>query len=143
MIAGKGPYLADLRAWLAAADHGEVQLVVSALMPLEVLGGSRDERTTVSADAALLALDRHSVRQVAASRPVVTEARALRLALGLKSMDAIHLASAAIGHADAFLTGDGALLTIGEYRGIVIVPPLWPGDVPFDFEDPAGDPGSE
>lgn len=39
VIAGTGPYLDDLRAWLAAADRGDVQIVVSSLMPWRCSGG--------------------------------------------------------------------------------------------------------
>lgn len=62
------------------------------------------------------------MRQVEAGRPVVSEARALRLTLGLKSMDALHLASAVMGRADAFLTNDDDLVAVGAHRGVAIRP---------------------
>lgn len=131
-ITGRGSFAEDLRLWLEAADRGGLRLVVSTLMPLEVLGGNRDQRTQDSASAALRALDRSSVRQVAPGRAVVAAARTLRLTHGLKSMDALHLASAHIGQAEGFLTQDERVLSLEVWEGVRIVEPAWLGDRPFD-----------
>ena len=130
-ITGRGSFAGDLRLWLEAADRGDLQLVVSTLMPLEVLGGNRDRRTQESAAAALRALDRSSVRQVAPGRAIVAAARDLRLTRGLKSMDALHLATAHRGQAEGLLTDDAERLALETWEGVRIVKPEWLGDRPL------------
>lgn len=134
VLSGAGPDLDDLRLWLGAVDAGQVRVAVSALMPLEILGGNRNERTAESAAAALRALERRVVRQIAASPAVVDVARDLRLRHRIASMDALHLASASIGQAEAFLTNDEKLLALGRAREVTIVRPYWTGDLPLDFD---------
>lgn len=132
-LSGRGPYAADLRELLRAADHAEVVIVVSVLMPLEVLGGDHDSRTAAGAERALMALRRSTVQWVSVSSRVVNDARALRLEHRLQSIDALHLASAAAGRADAFLTNDTKLLSLAAHRGVPILKPAWPGTLPFDY----------
>lgn len=64
---------------------------------------------------------------------VVSEARELRLRHGLKTVDALHVASAAAGRADAFLTNDSKVLSLEEHRGIPVIKPQWPGDPMLDY----------
>lgn len=134
-LSGHGPHAADLKEVLLAADRAELVIVVSVLMPLEVLGGNHDTRTAESAERALLALSRSTVARVAVTARVVAEARELRMRHGLKSVDALHLASAAGGRADAFLTNDNKIRSLGQHRGIPIIKPEWPGDLPLDYTD--------
>lgn len=139
-LSGRGPYAADLKEVLLAADRGQLVVVVSALMPLEVLGGNHDSRTAETAERALSALSRSTVRRVAANARVVADARELRIRHRLKSMDALHLASAAAGGADAFLTNDDGILAIGQHRAVPIIKPEWPGDLPLDYHEGEGAP---
>lgn len=110
-------------------------IVISALMPMEVLGGTHDRRTEESAARAESALKRRSVQQVSVTARVVADARRLRLDRGLKSMDAIHVASAVAGRADILLTDDDKINALGEFRGMPIRRPKWPGDLPLQFHD--------
>lgn len=128
-LSGKGFYSADLAEVLKAADRGALTIVMSVLMPLEVLGGTRLERAEGDADRALRAVGRSSIAQVGVTARIVREARQLRLDYRLKSMDALHLASAAAGRADAFLSNDDQVLKLGTYRGVPIRKPTWPGDM--------------
>lgn len=130
-LSGDGSYAADLKEILQAADRAELVIVVSVLMPLEVLGGNHDSRTAENEERALLALNRSTVARVAVTARVVAEARELRLRHRLKSMDALHVASAAAGRADAFLTNDSRILSLGQHRGITITKPEWPGTLPL------------
>lgn len=134
-LSDTGPYAADLKEVLLAADRGELVIVVSVLMPLEVLGGSHDRRTTESAELAVLALGRSTVVQVQVSSRVVSDARELRLRCGLKSLGALHLASAVAGRADAFLTNDDKILSLGNHRALPIRKPEWPGALRLDYPD--------
>lgn len=132
-LSGKGPYAPDLAEILRAADRGQLVVVVSALMPMEVLGGSHDSRTEESAARAELALKRSCVQQVSVTARVVADARRLRLDRGLTSMDALHVASAVAGRADILLTDDDKIHALGEFRGLPIRRPTWPGDLPLQF----------
>jgi predicted nucleic acid-binding protein len=137
-LSGTGPYATDLRQVLAAADRGGLVIVTSVLMPLEVLGGDRQTRTPQAAEQVLLALGRSSVVRVAVTDRVVRHARELRLDHGLTSIDALHVASAVAGQADVLLTNDSKVRQLSRYRGIPIIAPEWPGDVPLpgmDAED--------
>jgi predicted nucleic acid-binding protein len=118
-----------VRPILAAADAGQVKLVVSALMPLEVLGGRHQTRTQEQEDAALSIVTRSSNIVVAAGRAVVLRARQYRLTYGLESMDALHLASAVRGHADVFFTWNtDDFSRVGPtIDGIRIREPYWYG----------------
>jgi predicted nucleic acid-binding protein len=118
-----------VRPILAAADAGTVKLVVSALMPLEVLGGSHTTRTQEREQAAHSMVTRSSNIVVPAGRAVVLRARHYRLTYGLDSMDALHLASAVRGRADVFLTWDtDDFRRIGpNVDGVTISQPYWYG----------------
>jgi predicted nucleic acid-binding protein len=120
-----------MRPLLAAVDVGRLRLTVSALMPVELLGGGSDSRTNEQEERALAALRRPNVVEIPVNRSLVLTARRLRIQHGLKSMDALHLASAVRGGADVYLTYDQAALRIGDVVGIRITRPYWYGDVPL------------
>jgi predicted nucleic acid-binding protein len=114
---------------LAGADAGQVRLVVSALMPLEVLGGSRTTRTQEREQAALAIVTRSSNIVVPAGRAVVRRARHYRLTYGLDAMDALHLASAVRGRATVFFTWNSKDFDrVGPMvDGIKVCEPYWYG----------------
>jgi predicted nucleic acid-binding protein len=116
---------ATVAAILAAADRGEIQIVASALMELELTGRGDEAK----ADLQLAALSRSSVITVGADGPVVRLARKLRMKHRLKSMDALHVASAVIGRADVFLTRDHKVGKLPSDAGVRITQTYWPGDV--------------
>lgn len=132
-LSGEGPFADDLKEVLIAADRSELVIVISTLMPLEVLGGPHDDRTVEDEERVLLALSLGTVARVAANDRVVAEARTVRLQHRLNTMDALQLASAAAGRADVILTNDRRILSLRQYRGIPIAEPTWWGDVPLDF----------
>jgi predicted nucleic acid-binding protein len=132
-LSGDGPYARDLAEWLAGADRGELPIVTSVLMPIEVLGGRHDARTQASAERAEQAMRRSSVQQVNVTRIIVADARRLRIDHGLKTVDAIHVATAAFGRADVLLTNDDKVHGLGSFKGVPIRRPDWQGELPFDF----------
>jgi len=132
-LSGDGPFARDLAEWLAAADRGELQIVTSVLMPIEVLGGRHDARTQESAERAEQAMRRSSVQQVNVTRAIVADARRLRIEHGLRTVDAIHVATAAFGRADVLLTNDDKVHGLGSFKGMPIRRPDWQGDLPLNF----------
>lgn len=136
-LSGEGPYARDLAEWLAAADRGELQIITSVLMPVEVLGGPHDARTQEGAERAEQAMRRSSVQQVNVTRIIVADARQLRIDHGLRTLDAMHVATAGFGRADVLLTNDDKIHRVGSFKGMPIRRPDWPGDLPFDFGAPA------
>ncbi len=124
-----------LQPILAAVDAGLLTIVVSAMMPLELLGGPTAARSRSDEERALAALQGPRVLEVPVNRSLVLLARQLRLEHRLASMDAVHLASAVRGRADAFLTYDSRLLAVGRHGDVPIQQPSWGGPVPLPFED--------
>ncbi|MGZ4532751.1 MAG: type II toxin-antitoxin system VapC family toxin [Mycobacteriaceae bacterium] len=120
-----------VRPLLVAADSRTLKLVVSAIMPLEVLRDRADDPSREAEARALAALSRPNVVEVPVGRAVVLQARRLRLDHGLQSMDALHLASALRGRADVFLTFDDKALRLGLLEQMLISKPYWPGDTPL------------
>ncbi|MHB8450261.1 MAG: type II toxin-antitoxin system VapC family toxin [Mycobacteriales bacterium] len=120
-----------IRPILTAVDAGTMNLVVSAMMPLELLGGTSNSRTKDAEEDALAALSRPNVIEVPVGRALVIEARKLRLQYGLASMDAVHLASAVRGRADVYMTYDDKALKVSQVGQTRICKPYWFGDVPI------------
>jgi predicted nucleic acid-binding protein len=128
-LAGEAGRVERVRPILEAADAGEIRLLVSALMPLEVLGGHSTTRTEEQEEAAEAILTRTASIVVPAGRTVVLLARRYRLQHGLPTMDALHLASAVRGRADVFFTwnmGDFGRVA-PELDGVRISEPYWWG----------------
>lgn len=76
---------------------------------------------------------RSSVQQVNVTRVIVTDARQLRIDHGLKTLDAMHVATAAFGRADVLLSNDDKVHRVGVFKGMPIRRPEWQGDLPLDF----------
>ncbi len=94
-------------------------------MELELTGRGDETKAALQ----LAALRRSSVVTVAAAGPVVRLARRLRMQHKLKSMDALHVASAVIGRADVFLTRDEKIGKLPNDAGVRISRTYWPGDI--------------
>ena len=114
---------------LLPPTQDEIKLLVSALMPIEVLGGPTRSRTQQHEEAAEAIVTRSSNIVVPAGRNVVLRARRYRLEHGLKTMDALHLASAVRGYADVFFTWnmDDFDRLGSEVAGVKISEPYWYG----------------
>ncbi len=79
---------------------------------------------------------RTSVQQVNVTRIIVADARQLRLDHGLKTVDAMHVASAPFGRADVLLTNDNKIHGLGSFKGMPIRRPGWQGTLPLDLRPP-------
>lgn len=63
---------------------------------------------------------RQSLRMIPLSDDVLERATVMRASLGIKTPDAIHLASAFVAKADAFVTGDIALQRCKDVNVVVV-----------------------
>ncbi len=119
-----------LKSLLAAVDRGEVTLVESTAILTEVLPRhSRDTEAHQRARAGVLALlESPDTQLVDVSIVVARKAGELRARHpGLKTWDAIHLATAILAHADVLIVRDGKF-PMGEYEGVYV-------SRPFDIDE--------
>ncbi|MGO9837276.1 MAG: type II toxin-antitoxin system VapC family toxin [Polyangiaceae bacterium] len=119
LIEGHPTFFAAVEPIFQAVDAGTVQAVTSVLTLLEVLvkpleanalALADDFRAAVSASAALRVID--------FDRSVAEHAAGIRAAYGYRTPDAIHLATAQLAGADAFVTNDGKL---HAFSGVTVV----------------------
>lgn len=105
----------SVAAWLKKAS-GDGAVMTSALSRLECrVKPMREHNGSVPAlyDQFFL---RQSLRILPLSDAVLDKATELRAGLGIKTPDALHLASAIIARAEVFVTGDAALQRCKEVR---------------------------
>lgn len=102
------PEFACLRSLLAAIERREVKLVESTAILTEVLAKhQRDSPTHTDArTAALKLLESPTTELVDVSVVVARKAGELRVAHGLKTWDAIHLATAIVARVDVLIARD-------------------------------------
>lgn len=111
--------LGGAREVLAIVDAGEAYLLTSSLTTVEVL--NREGDGTVRERFEKL-FERVHYRRIDTSLPIHQRAAELREQIGLKTPDAIHLATAVVWQADEFHTFDGRILglngrlELGELR---------------------------
>ena len=101
------PFLAAIKPVFAAADAGSLNLVTSALTLLELLVVPfRAGDKVLAARYERILTNSRGVTVVDLSRDLLRHAAWLRATTGIKTPDAIHLATAINHRAEAFLTGD-------------------------------------
>jgi predicted nucleic acid-binding protein len=103
-------YLPAVEPLFAALDGGALQAVVSELVLLElmVVPLRRGDQALARRYEELLTRGR-GVRLVGVSRGVLRDAAALRAAMGIRTPDAIHIATALRHRCTALVTSDRAL----------------------------------
>jgi predicted nucleic acid-binding protein len=94
---------------LRLADAGDVEILTSPMILVEVRGQGRKELDAARESEARALLDNPRFVFVEFDREVALKARDLVPRFGLKPADAIHLASAVLGEAEVFMTFDGGL----------------------------------
>lgn len=102
-----------------AVESGVVSGRASELVYLEIL--SKTSMTAQEVEIANGFLYDSGTNFIAVSRHVLVEAASLRRSVGLKTPDAIHIASASINGCDWFVTNDTALIKKDEIDGVKIV----------------------
>lgn len=121
-------FYAPLRTLLAAIDRGEITLVESTAILAEVLpshpGSGGDEKR----QDILQLLDSPDVHYVDVSTVVARKAAQLRVTYGLKTWDAVHLASGICAKVDVVFVRDSKFPTGQTVEGVYV-------SEPFDIDD--------
>ncbi|RLK13337.1 putative nucleic acid-binding protein [Micromonospora sp. M71_S20] len=119
--------VADL---LRLADAGQVTVMTSPLILVEVRGAPRSADFDMARENRVRRMiDNPRLLLVEFDRPVALKARDLSWRYRLKPADAIHLASAVIGEANAFMTFDGGFPCGTEVDGVWV-------DKPYKYGGP-------
>jgi len=118
-----------LKSLLAAVDRGEVQLVESTAILTEVLPRhARDTPAhTRAREGIRTLLESQDTQLVDVSTVVARKAGDLRAKHGLKTWDAIHLATAILAGVDVLILRDSQF-PLGNYEGVYV-------SRPFDIDD--------
>lgn len=119
------PDFAVLKSLMAAVDRGDVTLVESTAILTEVIprhandtSGHATARSSVRA-----LLEDPATELVDVSTPIARKAAELRVRHGLKTWDAVHLATAILAKADVLVVRDGKFPE-GEYQGVWVTRPF-------------------
>lgn len=124
----RAPIVRDI---IAAFQRGEIALVASTLLRVEV-NGKASQQAHAKIDAFF---DSPGIRWVDLGPLESADARDLARKYGLKAADAVHLHAAVAGEADVLLTYDDDLLRISEHEGLRISEPYWTGARPLTFAE--------
>lgn len=100
-------YYSLVEPFFAAVERGEVQVVTSTLTLTEVLVHPyRHGNQALAREYSEILLNARNVNTIPVSAEIAAEASRLRAAHGIRTPDAIQLATAQESHAGAFLTND-------------------------------------
>jgi len=130
VINGTSPPGAEV---LRLAQQGKIELWISALALVEVLGKRRGQPFNQSVeDRVLAALEHPSVFMVECGRATAYTARMMAITYSLKPLDAVQLASAVEAGAEVMMTLDKKDFPIGQLvRRTWVDEPYVPGPVPI------------
>jgi len=119
------PEFECLKSLLAAVDRGDVRLVESTAILVEVLARHpRDTEVHARAREAIRALlESPETQLVDVSTAVARKAADLRVGHGLKTWDAVHLATAILAGVDVLIVRDHQF-PLGEYEGVYVSRPF-------------------
>lgn len=119
------PEFEGLKSLLAAVDRGEVILVESTTILAEVQPDhTEDTGLHAHARQAVRALlESPTTQLVDVSTTVARKAGDLRVEHGLKTWDAVHLATAILAGVDVLVVRDGKFPN-GEYEGVYVTGPF-------------------
>jgi predicted nucleic acid-binding protein len=123
------PEFACLKSLLAAVDRGEITLVESTAILAEVQPAhTKDTDVDVRGrDGVRALLESPATQLVDVSTAVARKAGELRAERGMKTWDAVHLATAVLARVDVLIVRDGKFPT-GTYEGVYVTGP-------FDIDD--------
>lgn len=108
--------LGDLEAGRFSALASELTLLELTVLPL------RQGRQEVADEYELLLAHFPHLELVPVSREILLEAAALRATYGLRTPDALHIATAIVSRASAVVTSDASWSRVREIRVITLAP---------------------
>jgi len=119
------PEFECLRSLLGAVDRGEVILVESTAILAEVVPEHAEDAESHAAtrESVLALLESPATELVDVSTTVARMAGALRVKHGLKTWDAIHLATAILAGVDIVIVRDHKFPT-DDYEGVFVTGPF-------------------
>jgi predicted nucleic acid-binding protein len=114
-------YFPILLPFFESVHNGEIQLVTSTLTLTEVLVVPyRSGNRSLALEYTRILLNSHNLTVLPVSEAIAQEAARIRAAHGYKVPDAIHIATARLGNADAFLTNDAAFASLPGMQAILL-----------------------
>ncbi len=119
------PEFECLKSLLAAVDRGEVALVESTAILIEVLPthDTDTELHAIARDAARALLEAPATQLVDVSTAVARKAGELRATHRLKTWDAVHLATAILAGVDVVIVRDSKMPE-GDYEDVWVTGPF-------------------
>lgn len=119
------PAFEGLKALLAAVDRGEVTLVASTAILVEVQPqhGRDTEFHSRAREAVRGLLESPATQLVDVSTAVARKAGSLRAKHGLTTWDAVHLATAILARVDVLVVRDNKF-PMGDYEGVYVTGPF-------------------
>lgn len=126
VIAGEDEMLC-LRSLLAAVDKGEVVMVASTALLTEVLPAHARNGSAVTRRRIQDLLRDPATELIDVSLPVAQRAAEYRVSFGLKTWDAVHLATASLAQCDVLFVRDGKFPTDSDVDGVWV-------SLPYDIE---------
>lgn len=121
------PEFACLKSLLAAADRGEITLVESTAILAEVQPEHKTDPSQYARNTVRELLESPATQLIDVSTVCARKAGELRVKHGLKTWEAVHLATAILGCVDVLIVRDHKFPE-GEYEGVYITGP-------FDIDD--------
>ncbi len=122
------PDMACLRSLLRAVERGEVVLVESTAIFVEVLPVHSDPTGLARRREILQLLESAEVELIDVTAVVARKAADLRRQYGLKTWDAVHLATAIVARADVLMMRDDKFPADTVVDGVYVTKP-------FDIDD--------
>ena len=119
------PEFRCLGSLLAAVDRGDVQLVESTVILAEVLVEHPTDtpRHALARETLRALLESPETQLVDVSTAVARKAGELRVRHGLKTWDAVHLATAILARVDVLVVRDHKF-PAGQYEGVYVTGPF-------------------
>lgn len=117
------PEFECLKTLLAAVDRREIKLVESTAILIEVQPARDTEVDSLARDAVRVLLEGPETELVDVSTPVARKAGELGVKYGLKTWDAVHLATAVVAGVDVLIVRDHRFPK-GDCEGVYVTGPF-------------------
>lgn len=121
------PEFKCLQSLLAAVDRGEITLVESTAILAEVVPEHATDPSRLARETVRALLESPTTQLIDVSTAIARKAGELRVEPGLKTWDAVHLATAILAGVDVLIVRDHKFPE-GNYEGVYVTGP-------FDIDD--------